>query len=263
MNEMAAMFPHNIKWVERSKRCDICGGLDPMYVFTKFTNGFSLPYYKCKQCGVLFLSPCMAEDSAEAYYESGNYRKFLGENEGDGAVQTLRADHATQKFVSYPHKTGDKFLDVGCANGMMLRFMHSRAYDVTGVEPDPKDRQLCQDAGYNVFESSSDLADANGDGEIPQFKWISMIHVLEHQAHPLAFLNTYKDMLDYEGLMYIEVPNADSDPAAFLIHHPMTYNYKSLSYLITKIMHLDIVDNGTFSVNSPVNQSLWMLVRKI
>ena len=117
---------------------------------------------------------------------------------------------------------GASVLEIGCAaGGFLSHLQHTEGcsayrgwvtqactckqndYDLYGCEWNPQDAKFVRDVGGIPCEEGM-LKDIYPGR---QFTAIVAIHVLEHQADPVAFIRDCRDRLIGGGYLYIEVPN--------------------------------------------------------
>lgn len=104
-----------------------------------------------------------------------------------------------------PYFLGPSGLEVGCANGMMTKFLSTSFWElhvVDAVEAYVQEAMLYAHGGtVSLFEEFE-----------PEEEWdtIVMAHFLEHVEDPVAILNHASKMLAPGGRVIVVVPNADS-----------------------------------------------------
>jgi len=98
-----------------------------------------------------------------------------------------------------------RFLDVGCGDGKLLQRMHNLGWNVEGIEPDNDAAEFVRSKfGLNVRGCNLEEAkypDAS-------FDVISMHHVIEHLADPVATLKECLRVLRQGGRLVLVTPNA-------------------------------------------------------
>ena len=201
--------------------CPVCDGSVVERVY-EFDRGFE--FYLCK-CGAA-LSPRMGEEEQMEFYDSGEYRRKLGEkvtDEREIALQRARAN------VIYQQVSGFKYgshLDIGCSTGELLRRIaegRGSKFKSVGVDPDPK-------WPGGVKELYRDIREVKG-----KFDLITMIQVLEHLNKPQDMMREIKERLSPGGLVVVEVPNRRCYMTAYdSPQHVVAYDLMSLGRLMVK-----------------------------
>ncbi len=113
---------------------------------------------------------------------------------------------ATDFKVMYLPKLHGKILDIGCGSGDFLLFMHSKGWNVTGIDSDLKAVQRAKGKGLNVIKGN--LLDQNFQNE--SFDAIVLSHVIEHLYDPNKILNECMRILKKGGKLVIATPNIES-----------------------------------------------------
>jgi len=90
-----------------------------------------------------------------------------------------------------------------------------------GVEPGDVFREYSIENGTKTF---ADLSDVDGT-----FDLITMAHVLEHFTDPLDRLRTVSDLLEDDGVLFVEVPYMSVAHS-----HPLMFNKTTLEKLLNK-----------------------------
>ncbi len=96
-------------------------------------------------------------------------------------------------------------LEIGSGTGEVLYLAQKYRYNIVGVEPSPEARKYASSKyQVTVYESLPILKEiAPG----LRFDAICFWHVLEHIPDPRLFLNTIKELLVTDGLIFLSVPN--------------------------------------------------------
>lgn len=96
-------------------------------------------------------------------------------------------------------------LDVGCGNGDFIARMQSFGWSVSGVDPDPAAVTRVRSQGLQVFRGMiADVPVAN------RYDVITVSHVIEHVADPVALLRECRRRLRPKGTLIITTPNINS-----------------------------------------------------
>ena len=105
-------------------------------------------------------------------------------------------------------KPSGTLLDIGSGKGDFISLAKKNGYEAKGIEPSPR---FCEYAlaTYGVQVEQGYL----GQGEHfkgKHFDVITLFHVLEHVGSPQEFLAIISQYLQDDGVVYIEVPNANA-----------------------------------------------------
>lgn len=100
-----------------------------------------------------------------------------------------------------------RLLDVGCGNGGFLRAMRELGWEVQGVEPDPESARVAQrEQGVPVVVGTLEQAKLRENS----VDAITVRHVLEHVADPMALLRECHRVLRPGGQLAVVTPNIES-----------------------------------------------------
>jgi 2-polyprenyl-3-methyl-5-hydroxy-6-metoxy-1,4-benzoquinol methylase len=161
--------------------CAICGATDAREHVTLAEARF----VKCRSCGHVYQSPRpVFEDLRDRYgdtyfdYEIENEQAFFRLMlQGLGDIEFPRIESSLNG-----HR---RFLDVGCATGMLLEHMKDRGWRVQGVE-------ICAPAAeYGMRERGVPIEIATlEESALPagSFDVVHLSHLIEHVPDPRAFL---------------------------------------------------------------------------
>lgn len=211
-------------------------------------------YHLCRSCGLVYQSPQMNDRELAEYYANDYWSHQGQDREPDAeqtALQSARARHLTS-LVPEDVRV-NRFLDIGCAGGFVLREAHRRfAAEVVGVELSDPFRQHCQAQGLRVYATTEELLAA---GE-QRFDCISMSHVLEHIRRPVEFLVRLREQLLHpEGKLLLEVPNLYAH-RSFEPAHPICFTAKTLTATLAaagfETSHVQIHSEPRPAVNRPL-----------
>lgn len=100
-----------------------------------------------------------------------------------------------------------KLLDVGCGNGLFLAHMRKYGWEVAGIEPDPDAARIAREK-YGIQVVAGDLKDSPLEEE--SLDVITMNHVIEHFADPIAQLKECRRLLKAGGKLVLAAPNIRS-----------------------------------------------------
>lgn len=199
------------------RSCAVCG-LDGARLLRR--QGFLLPgdtrtgydVVACASCGFCYARPIDGFSSAlEAHYRRS--RKYAYEGSGNVARGLLATHEAAASFIAErirrnsPPLRGDAtpVLDVGCATGQLLSFLRDRGLaDLTGLDPASE----CRIVARRLFEIEVATGTLSEYRSSRLFGAIILWNVLEHVMDPAAFVAAAAALLDEDGVLFVQVPDA-------------------------------------------------------
>lgn len=107
---------------------------------------------------------------------------------------------------SQPLNRPGRLLDVGCGNGDFLKLAQSAGWEVKGIDFDPIAVAEAHRSGLDVV--LGDLEKIKLDRK--KYDWITCSHVLEHVHSPLELLKSLHQLLNEDGVLWLQVPNIES-----------------------------------------------------
>ncbi|RME45677.1 MAG: class I SAM-dependent methyltransferase [Deltaproteobacteria bacterium] len=192
--------------------CPLCASMETTCWFRGadtdhcLSREFSL--FRCRACGLGFVSPLPSEAEIERLYPPRFYRRkerggerFLSRLLGWYEALTYRRRLA---WIGNAAPGRTRLLDVGCGNGRFLALAASAGWVATGVEASPAGAAAARsDYGLTVHEGF--LPDLS----LPpaSFDAITMWHVLEHIPEFQRVVECCRDLLRPGGRLVIAVPN--------------------------------------------------------
>lgn len=213
------------------EQCPLCGGRQSSLFDQRTFRKQSVTNRLCAHCGMVFQSPRMTDAELSAFYQA-EYRQLYqgdaGPNAKDLAIQRGRA----QVLVEFAHaviQPGIRHLDIGCSSGLLLHdFAQAYTTIPTGIEPGDAYRSYAQAAGLTVYPS----LDALLSDKTERFGLISMAHVLEHIAEPVAYLRALREqILQPDGWLLLEVPNLYAHDS-FEVAHLLAFSPHTLAQTV-------------------------------
>ncbi len=144
----------------------------------------------------------------------------------------------------YPLGQGVKVLDVGCGQGPALRHFRDMGAEAVGITLNQTDVDVCNQSGFEVYRMDQSFLDF----ESGSFDIIWARHVIEHSVIPLFTLREFKRVLKQGGMLYLEVPAADTDPGhAWNPNHYSVFSRSSWLALLAK-SGFECIDGKEYSM---------------
>jgi SAM-dependent methyltransferase len=118
--------------------------------------------------------------------------------------------HLTQHMFAevrklYDLPEGAVVLDVGCGQGLALEQFRAAGFQPIGVTMG-EDAEICRAKGFDIREQDFSFLDFDD----ATFDLIWCRHAIEHSVFPYFMLSEMHRMLKPGGLLYVEVPIADT-----------------------------------------------------
>lgn len=194
----------------------------------------------CERCGLTFLNPRMGQGELFKYYakQSRIPRATLDLNSPFAVLMELQLD-LIEKIK--PIGTGQRALEIGCAEGFFLQSLEKRSnskIELYGVELSEKyiSQAKANLPGLTVFETPLEETDFQG----VLFDYIVLRHVFEHLSAPVECLKKIRSVLAPGGVLYIEVPDSqNTNPTVSRFYH-----HEHLLYFTPEILNGYLITNG-------------------
>lgn len=193
---------------EEVQICPLCSaqGFEP---YLKYHSGIlTLRLQSCRQCDLVVQSPCLTKKSLEKFYKAeyhSRLKKIIGTNHCENLFQRgLRRGAYICKFLD---ENGIEYKDsvvfeIGCAYGGILEQFQRHGCKVKGCDSSPVTVQYGISKGLDLIVGSVDeMLKLNHKAGL-----IILSHVLEHISEPNSFLKKIKELLNPNGILYVEVP---------------------------------------------------------
>ena len=176
--------------------CNLCNSQNHKKRKGSVRDNKNLEIFECCDCGLVFLSQDNHID--ETFYENSNMHQsfdfYKWRNE------TLVDDTRRFKFLENS-LVNKNILDFGSGNGGFLKLAKNISKSVLGVE--------LEKAIVPYYKEENIPLENNLDNINNKFDIITSFHVIEHIKEPLAILEKLKNLLEDNGKLIIEVPNAN------------------------------------------------------
>ena len=181
--------------------------------FSPLSTGTLLEGYDvvtCPACGLGFADKIPDQAAFDAHYEEMSKYEYQHLEGRESEYDQARFGAMVEFMVPYLSDQRCRILDVGCATGGLLDQLQSRGFgDVTGLDPSPPARgRRCAYTDLTVFTGT--LASSPLIGST--FGLVILVGVLEHLRDLEEAFARVRGMLEPEGLIYVEVPDAVAFP---------------------------------------------------
>ncbi|MCL2440740.1 MAG: class I SAM-dependent methyltransferase [Treponema sp.] len=215
-------------------------------------EGFS--FVRCK-CGLVQRNPQPDKAEIVLRYSSlyGNdYLTYELENE----IPYLKLQQLALKDVNFfclekkllkaaENAAPPSFLDIGCATGMLLEYLHGRGWNVTGVEISPCAEYAKRERNLNIYNTPLEDIGFSADN----FDVVHASHLIEHLNEPAFFLKEVYRILKPDGNLFIITPNISGFQARLYGNNWRSAIFDHL-YLFSKSLLIKMLKVNGFKVIS-------------
>lgn len=215
---------------ECSIPCNLCGSLSVETLSLTDRNGDYLRTVICKKCGLIWSDPRPSEKQIKEFYSKEYRKEYKGLTKPKKKHVYRDAKEAIKRYSFFKDilKRKVSFLDIGAGNGVFVYCLRKLGINAKGIEPDENHAQYAIEE-LNVPVSTGFAQDINNK---ESFNIVTLHHVLEHMADPLAELKNIHAILKENGYLVVEVPNAEDikqDPKnRYHKAHIYTFNPETL-----------------------------------
>ena len=193
-------------------QCPICES----YSKEKYAVVYNYPYFECLDCGHIYCSKVMDNDSIKTLYDDESENKtlqnhiYLEPGIFEKRVKAVADDKV--KFICDVLKQKKltmkgTWLDIGCGAGEVLYVARKMGWPVRGIESDKAEADFAKTMGIDVDTTYLDAA--NCKDLLRDVSLVSVINVLEHVADPKGFIKMIADVLE-DMIFVFEVPRHPS-----------------------------------------------------
>jgi len=196
--------------------------------------------------GLLTTTPKPKDENLDKYYESADYISHTDSKKSflDKIYQLVKNYSIKQKLklINSLDSETKSILDIGCGTGDFLEVCKKTGWDIKGIEPNDKARNLAlkklKDKDFLVNNINCLLESNHRSYDV-----ITMWHVLEHIPDLEEQIVYLKKLLKKNGTLIIAVPNYKSHDAEHygkywaaydVPRHLWHFSRKSLSLIFTE-----------------------------
>ena len=185
-------------------------------------SGESFAIVQCDSCKLSFTNPRPSQNEIGRFYES---EKYISHNDSSNGIFDIA--YKAVRFFTLRSKlklieslnTGKTILDFGCGVGDFLKKCKGNNWEVTGIEPSVKAREIAKGKLNSQIAPNLDQLESN----VP-FDIITLWHVLEHVHDLSGCMTQLKNLLKPKGKIVIALPNNQSWDAQYYKEHWAAYD---------------------------------------
>jgi len=189
---------------ERSETiaCPLCGGTRAARFMA--CDGFT--FVRCRDCRAVYQNPRPVFDDLRRRYAADYFTYEITNEKNFFGLMQMGLRDIDFSSVAQELPEPRRFLDIGCATGMLIESMKGQGWDVQGVD-------VCRESadygakhrGVPIFPGTLEEA-RFPDGS---FSAIHFSHLIEHVPDPRSFLVEVRRILVSGGCVIVTTPNVD------------------------------------------------------
>ena len=171
------------------------------------TTAERFSYYLCTDCDCISIDPLPADRLSEIYPPT--YYSFAsgGAAEKSGLVLRVKEWLDLRNYRSAAELIGTerpRILDVGGGVGEVSSLFVRQGMGATSlvVDPDERSIEVARSRGLEGFAGTIEEFDSD-----KRFDLVLMLNLIEHVADPVAVMSRAADLLDENGVIWLQTPN--------------------------------------------------------
>lgn len=249
-----------------NRNCPVCGAVK---VKSLHSQRFELPQghplsagydvVVCSSCGFVYADTTVTQADYDRFY--AEHSKYEDAKTGTGGVENpfdwKRQQGTTLQIANVLQNTNASILDVGCANGGILKALKELGYEtLCGVDPSPVCVENTRQLGIEAHQGSLFLPFKEN-----AYDCVILSHTLEHVEDVRGAINWIRERLKPDGIAYLETPDAsryvDFNYAPFQDFNTEHINHFSLACLenLMRLLGFEMLQGGAKTLQtSPQTQ---------
>ena len=163
--------------------------------------------YACTSCGFFKTKEKTKESDTykSEFWEKSDYSEFTGTDFSDKKVTDLKLTFESWYSYFQPFlKNKKSILDIGSGTGISCILLENKGFQMTGVDPDPKNAELINSKLNNGKCINCFFEELKIEEKVDAI-WIT--HVFEHLENPDEFLEKCKQWIKPNGIICLIVPD--------------------------------------------------------
>ena len=216
---------------------------------------------KCNDCGFIYYNTNITQDILDDYYTNqSKYDSKEVVSVGAGGITELDKLRLldTAKIISnYILDNNSSILDIGCASGGLIDCLSKLGYlNLTGLDPSP----ICIERVAQNHKCKTILGSILDENLVLENKFdvIILTHVLEHILDVKKLMQKLYDLLNENGIIFIECP--DASKYHLNVHAPFQeFNTEHINHFsessfcnLSSAMQIELIGSGsrTFKIEN-------------
>ena len=175
----------------------------------------------CKSCKFIHVIPLPTKMESSKHYKKKYYTKikpnYIKKYEKEIDYWNLIFDEKLNFLSDKISMKKKSMFDLGSGAGYFLKRAKEKGWEVNGVEPNSIAANHSKKIGVPVINDFFENLDIK---TMKRFNAINLFDVLEHVPEPIELLKKCKTLLEYKGIIVIEVPN-DYNPLQKIVQQSL------------------------------------------
>ena len=232
--------------------CPVCdsSAIHPILSAKDYSvSGKNFDIWHCDKCSLRFTQDAPGADMIGEYYRSENYVSHTNTSKGliNRLYQLVRRRTLKQKRKLICTIAGIRrgvLLDVGSGTGAFVNEMSQNGWQVIGLEPNDRARQIARENFNSELKNSEELFQLTENS----FCIITLWHVLEHVHDLKNYVKQLKALLKPSGKLMIAVPNYTSFDASSYKEYWAAYDVPRHLYHFSPLSMKFLMDGKRYGI---------------
>lgn len=237
--------------------CLVCGRIssDVLHqtTYPEFGCTDTFVMRRCNGCGLLFNSPRLEPDKLANLYDKNYY--FFARSVSSEFRRIIPMYFRTLGWMDQTQTRTKCLLDIGCGRGYFPAVLKLLGWDARGIEVSSDAARFArQHFALDVFNGTIEQYAGNNQG---QFSVVTAIDVVEHTPAPHDFIRAAASLVEKDGWLIIDTPNANAANIAnegvhwkgFNPFHIFLFSIENLATLLAR--HGFVVERSFSYNNAP------------
>lgn len=206
-----------------------CGSKKHTKITEKDRYGIDYSLRLCTNCGILYSSPRLTNDSLKLFYKN-DYRGIYSDRGEVGDIDNGIKDLVYRTIENYELSKPKVVFEIGCGTGSTLE--QFKECECTGVDYDSEAIRKGKLKFLDVREGGIEILEQLGK----KADLIIMNHVVEHMTDLEKDLKRVRNLLADDGILYIAVPGLYMWDINSMFQN--AHNYQFNSNTLYYVMHI-------------------------
>lgn len=183
-----------------ARPCPLCGGMA-----APAGASHMHAYLRCRACGLTYVADRPSASDLAAAYGRVHLSDFQVEHKRDWAPFLEHKEMTLRRLGVPAPAEGQRALDLGCGEGVLLGLLGDLGWEAWGVELNPVMAAEARQRGLRALEGSLE-APSPPPGLAGAFDLVLMNHIVEHLRAPELSLRSVRAVTASGGSLVLETP---------------------------------------------------------